>query len=518
MEYSRFYIWAKVSRVFAEEPSSQLRVNSSTTPGPPAQHDDLTTAPIHSATARFVDILEDISIIAAKYKLNPAENMNLDGTASQVTTLSSRLPVLSGSSNSALSASISKQGEFVWNLQKRTSFRRRFTFASKPWGRPDREELKSKIAELCYWNDRLEGLLPRDVRLSLASQAAPCQMLIDENKEVLQHLIDVPEPLGEPVREHARLWKEHTAVSELSADDVADLNRLTGTYRREITCLDTVTGVSHASMLQSAVFEKVYGEETRGRQVIWSVSTSPSLAVVEWYSYPSSMETSEELRRASNRLAGLPVSLFSLIQRKGEAASDLRPPPLEARIRLSQQLAGSLHSFGLARWFHKDFNCRNIVFFRSKLVPSSVMLESPYITGFSISRPDAPNEVSLNKDHEDLSVYLHPDLRTGDHSARPKYGSKYDVYSLGLVLLEIGLWRTLTPMIDSDLSPAEFKSQATRRCQRDLAFFTGSGFRDIVMRCLTCADEGSDETASSLDNFYFSVVLELVKLFNTSGS
>lgn len=289
--------------------------------------------------------------------------------------------------------------------------------------------------------------------------------------------------------------------------------------------------------------------------------TAPSLAVVEWYSYPPSMETNGELRRASNRLAGLvrltsmqgipdtlrilkgicfvesgnflglvsrlpdnanptkqPVSLFSLIQRKGEAASDLRPPPLEARIRLSQQLAGSLHSFGLARWFHKDFNCRNIVFFRSKLVPSSVMLESPYITGFSISRPDAPNEVSLNKDHENLSVYLHPDLRTRDHSARPKYSRKYDVYSLGLVLLEIGLWRTLTPMIKSDLSPPEFKSQATRRCQRDLAFFTGSGFRDIVMRCLTCADEDSDETASSLDNFYFSVVLELVRLSNTSGS
>ncbi|KAK7717655.1 hypothetical protein SLS64_003150 [Diaporthe eres] len=396
--------------------------------------------------------------------------MNSDGSASQVTTLSSRLPVLSWSRNSALSASIAKQGEFASNLQKRTSFRRRFTFASKPWGRPDREELKSKIAELCYWNDRLEGLLPRDVRLSLASQAAPCQMLIDENKEVLQHLIDVPEPLGEPVREHARLWKEHMAVSELSADNVADMNRLTATYRREITCLDTVIGVSHAS---SQLSLRKYTEKAGGGK--------------------------------------LSVSLFSLIQRKGEAASDLRPPPLEARIRLSQQLAGSLHSFGLARWFHKDFNCRNIVFFRSKLVPPSVMLESPYITGFSISRPDAPNEVSLNKDHEDLSVYLHPDLRTGDHSARPKYSRKYDVYSLGLVLLEIGLWRTLTPMISSDLSPAEFKSQATRRCQRDLAFFTGSGFRDIVMRCLTCADEDSDETASSLDNFYFSVVLELEK-------
>lgn len=245
MEYSRFYIWAKVSGVLAEEPSNQL--TSSPTQGQLAQHGDLTTAPILGAAARFVAILEEVSIIIAKYKLSPAENMNSDGSASQVTTLSSRLPLLSGGHNSALTTRIAKQGEFASNLQKRTSFRRRFTFASKPWGHSDREELKSKIGELCYWNDRLEGLLPKDVRHSLASQAAPCQMLIDENKEVLQQLIDVPEPLGEPLREHARLWKEHMAVSDLSADNVADMNRLAGSYRREITCLDTVIGVSCAS-------------------------------------------------------------------------------------------------------------------------------------------------------------------------------------------------------------------------------------------------------------------------------
>lgn len=213
-----------------------------------------------------------------------------------------------------------------------------------------------------------------------------------------------------------------------------------------------------------------------------------------------------------------PVSLFSLISRTDEVASDFRPPPLEARIRLGQQLASSLHSFGLARWFHKDFNCRNVVFFRSKLASANVMLDSPYITGFSISRPDAQDEQSLNKDHEDLSVYLHPDLRTRDPESRPKYERKYDIYSLGLVLLELGFWRTLSSLVKSNLSPADFKAQVVRRCQKDLAFFTGSAYRDIALRCLICADDGFDGAASSLDSFYFSVVLELVKICSVSGT
>jgi hypothetical protein len=206
-----------------------------------------------------------------------------------------------------------------------------------------------------------------------------------------------------------------------------------------------------------------------------------------------------------------PVSLHSLLHKTADAVAGFRPPELEQRLYLAQQLAGSIYSFGLVRWLHKDFNCRNVIFFRDTSQTAKIMLDSPYITGFSISRPDNENEKSLNKDLETLSIYLHPDLRIKDPEQRPKYHRKYDTYSLGLVLFEIGIWNSIDHVAKASLEPEEFKKTVVDRCTKDLPFFVGTKYRDIVLRCLLCADEKADEVASSLDTLYWSIVLELAK-------
>lgn len=270
MEYFRFYTWAEVSGLYTEEPSTNL-VPSTTTR---ITHAGLMATPILDAAAQFVAILEDVAKIVAKYKPSQAEVATSGESSATATTstLSSRLPVFGAGRNSVLASRIAEHGDLAATLQKGTSFRRRFTFASRPWGRPDREELKSKIAELCYWNDRLEGLLSKEVRVSLASQAAPGQILVDENRQALQQLLEAPEPLSEPLRGHARLWSEGIAISDISPDDAVDANRLISTYRRDLTCLETVTGVGHTSSSSQLSLRKYtekvggdgqsYGEET----------------------------------------------------------------------------------------------------------------------------------------------------------------------------------------------------------------------------------------------------------------
>lgn len=59
---------------------------------------------------------------------------------------------------------------------------------------------------------------------------------------------------------------------------------------------------------------------------------------------------------------------------------------------------------------------------------------------------------------------------------------------------------------DKSLELATFKARVVDRCNKDLAFFAGRKYRNIVLYCLTCADEDSDEAASSL------VVLKLDKI------
>jgi hypothetical protein len=142
------------------------------------------------------------------------------------------------------------------------------------------------------------------------------------------------------------------------------------------------------------------------------------------------------------------------------------------------------------------------------------MLAAPYITGFSISRPDGEGEKSLDKEREKFALYLHPDLRVADPQKQPpRFSRKYEIYALGMLLFEIGIWRAIDEVIKdgSSLPAQKFTQTVVDRCSKDLPFYVGNQYRDVVVRCLTCADENADETAASLDTIYWSVVLELAK-------
>lgn len=118
---------------------------------------------------------------------------------------------------------------------------------------------------------------------------------------------------------------------------------------------------------------------------------------------------------------------------------------LSDRLRLAQDLGTAVFEFHKIQWLHKGISSHNVVFFSDSL-PGAAKLVSPYITGFSHSRP---NDISLLSNlayggDEELRAYLHPDYRRNEIR---KYTTEYDYYSLGLVLLEIGCWlplKTLT--------------------------------------------------------------------------
>ena len=85
---------------------------------------------------------------------------------------------------------------------------------------------------------------------------------------------------------------------------------------------------------------------------------------------------------------------------------------------------------------------------------------------------------------------------------RPQYHRKYEIYSLGLLLFEIGLWNTIDRAVKSTLLPKDFKGKATDRCTIDLPFFVGTKYRDVVLRCLNCANIGCEEDERSMDILY----------------
>ena len=133
-------------------------------------------------------------------------------------------------------------------------------------------------------------------------------------------------------------------------------------------------------------------------------------------------------------------------------SNDYRTPDLGDRFKLAHTLAVALWSLHSLDWLHKGLCSTNILFFPSAFSASATRatataatvaeISSPYLLGFDCSRPEHLTEMSIatrNPSSQDL--HRHPNsLDTLD---RKPYCKSYDIYSLGIILLEIGLWKVL---------------------------------------------------------------------------
>ncbi|CAH0022436.1 unnamed protein product [Clonostachys rhizophaga] len=136
-----------------------------------------------------------------------------------------------------------------------------------------------------------------------------------------------------------------------------------------------------------------------------------------------------------------PVTIFSL----RDLLSGVPMPSLSRRAALSLTLATSLGKFHDVGWLHKGLRSQNILFFSSNL--KTVDLNQPYITGFELSRPNEMSELTDKARFEpEVDMYRHPLVQGGENAGA--YGKSFDLYSLGIVFLEIAYWSP----IDSILS------------------------------------------------------------------
>ena len=177
-------------------------------------------------------------------------------------------------------------------------------------------------------------------------------------------------------------------------------------------------------------------------------------------------------------------------------------PPLGQRFAIAKQLSIAVHYLQSIHWLHKSLRSDNVVYFNhpnlvsqepkpalkgikelksdtSKQGPSQEAppgsnknlnglqngveaqpalsypppLPSFYVLGLDFSRPDHPAELSETlsistaghrSKTENIELYSHPESLQRDASGKhPRFRPQFDIYSLGLILLEIGLWRTV---------------------------------------------------------------------------
>lgn len=208
------------------------------------------------------------------------------------------------------------------------------------------------------------------------------------------------------------------------------------------------------------------------------------------YLEQSSTVTGYAFRLPPEALPGQkPCTLYELLT-KVNRASDC--PDLGERFELAKALVSTVFEIHNIGWLHKNIHPQNILFWPKSGTKDEPNISKPYLMGFDISRPNQPGEVSekpLTNLEDDL--YRHPDYKgTTPRSFRPSF----DLYSLGVILYEIGMWRhvghqpsqrssRLTPA--THISDPQFIVKAVMNGPvMDLKRFTGCRYRDAVIACL----------------------------------
>lgn len=209
-----------------------------------------------------------------------------------------------------------------------------------------------------------------------------------------------------------------------------------------------------------------------------------------------------------------PTSLLNVLQTASRSMNSsnrqLPPgPPLENRFRLAynvMQAFSRIHGEIL----HKDVNSSNIVFFckntppARKLSKSAYDIRSPYISSFdlfseySIEAPSTAPGQNLYRHPEDPRIFNGICGFCNNRSCKcPK--SRFDVYGLGLLLLEIGHWTPLSDLFKVRYTLADFKKRLETIWVGRLASKCGSVYMNVVRDCLEQSSQDlSDENLRTL--------------------
>ena len=186
-------------------------------------------------------------------------------------------------------------------------------------------------------------------------------------------------------------------------------------------------------------------------------------------------------------------------------------PFLGSRFRLAQILATAILEFHKVKWLHKNVSSLNIVFVYPKHSSWGESVECPYLLGFSNSRPEGQDPYStwLYETDRALRDSQHPDYLK--HKGRLRYRPEFDYYSLGMVLLEIGLWKPLNKIIAKiPGAPEDLLNHLRRKQVPELGFTMGITYRNVVNACLS-GDFGKAEHADEESNSFTNVTLRFAE-------
>ena len=217
-----------------------------------------------------------------------------------------------------------------------------------------------------------------------------------------------------------------------------------------------------------------------------------------------------------------PISLLNLLQttsrsqHSSSSAGHPAVPALEERFSLASNLASGFSYLLSHEFSHQDVNSSGVTFFPAPAAhlsssPSSALqyaIRKPVLCSFDLF---TEYEIDTSPDYLNQNIYRHPeDPRIKGPESSPEHHARFEIYSLGLVLLEIGLWIPLADIFKEKYSLKDFSIRLEKIWVRRLASKCTTAFMQAVQECLTA---GMDQNISqdSLRKSYERVCAKLQK-------
>lgn len=181
-----------------------------------------------------------------------------------------------------------------------------------------------------------------------------------------------------------------------------------------------------------------------------------------------------------------PETLHSVI----DTPSSANLWPLAARFRVAQTVAKSIGAFHADGWVHKGVRSQSVAFFKNR--DSKILLrDSPYLVDIEYSRPESGSTLLLRDNDDEKNLYRHPEIQD---VARSSFSKLHDIYSLGVVLLEIAMWQTARGIVNDVIKRDKFKPDAVNaiglqkiyinRTKRRVEHLMGTAYQSAVLACL----------------------------------
>ena len=402
------------------------------------------------------------------------------------------------------------------------------------WSIRDKAAYKELLENLAAFNTALETSLPGQLQRFLESVLPATLSAADSNNE-LSDMVDLS-------THHAFLTSQVRWVSAVQESEAT----FEGAQLQEnhFERWDQVQSQSRYIVRRSAEQPKVYYLVDWGR---WESTHTDKQRNISSVAGLLKNDTCDELRLLPclgylmEHDRRMETTRFALVYKSASAQpkfqsllqllstfKTIQLPPLETRVALARTLCRAMMLYHSSGWIHHDFRSHNILFMKADILSDTVTagieyqgmaFDRPYVVGFGHARgEDALSTMFMDssaiaKTLKLQRLYWSPSYLSSSRELQTNksFLRSHDIYSLGCVFLEIGVWKPLEKYTWESTYDKDHRKWHERLLKEEgkLRALCGSRYAEAVLQCLNWR---SSDVETDVQALAFSILLKLEEI------